>query len=293
MAIRVQLPRGRTKTSAVSARCKRPQQRATVVVYLAILCLGISTNLSNDIGSWVDVMALVVWALAGLVFALCKARVWRAGRRYALDRQRHARRRPRGVLRRLIAAMPAVRDEIIDHPGTLMFALLGPVVALTFFRVLPALVGIVLSTMLASAAVLLFSWREHFNDAKEYVWLPGLGRTWLLWLATATFVCFWFGWPKPSTDVFKSLAQLNATLLVTAVLTIAAPMAWRTTRQKHFAWIATGPLLATMGLGASIIGSISNRFGQMLFPIALAAVPAILLALFIAAYQKWTTNTNL
>lgn len=284
MAIHDELPRRCMKTSAVSARCQRPQRWAAAVVLLALLFIG--SWLWGYIGSWSAAMAIVLWTLAALVHASCKARVWRARRRCAPDRQPRAPHQRRGVFRRLFAAVPSVLDQIIDHSGMSLWAAAGPVAALTWFGVVPALLGAVVAVLLVLAAAALFLMRDSIAEAKQYVSVGWLAYAGVAGLVIVTWICFSYGWPKPSSDVFKSLAQLNATLLVTAVLTIAAPTAWRTTPQKHFAWIAAGPLWAIIGLSASIAGAISNRSGEILLPIALAPVPTILMALVYEAYYR-------
>jgi len=100
-------------------------------------------------------------------------------------------------------------------------------------------------------------------------------------------VAWEFKWPAPEDGYFEVAAQINAALLVTTGLTVAAPTAWRRTPQAHFAWISTGPIAAVLGLGASIAGVIGpGDVARGLFVVSIAAVMPVLLALLTGVYDR-------
>ncbi len=103
-----------------------------------------------------------------------------------------------------------------------------------------------------------------------------------------------------SREFFGIMAQINGTLLVAAGLTIAAPREWRKNRRRHRAWVTCAPLMAVVGLGASLArakGAIQRdrilpwlasgvEVDGVLFVLAIGAVFPIVFSLLLGAFDR-------
>lgn len=167
----------------------------------------------------------------------------------------------------------------------------GPVAAATVLRVLPLDLGLPLFSISWLVGVAGEWMREAINALRklnEFVALGGLAVSVLGWVAFAAVWAYEFHWPGPSgTTFFNTTAQINATLLVAGVIN-AVPTAWKASMRLRAAWILTAPTVATVGIGASIAGSISADGAKPLFVLSISALGPIALALALTAYQQIT-----
>jgi hypothetical protein len=165
----------------------------------------------------------------------------------------------------------------------------GPATAAVAFELLPGDIAYALfagSVMAGVPIQLIVSGHEVLRELNAHASLASLAGTIVLWIALATVMAFEFGWPAPSdTGYYAAAADINATLLIAGVIN-AAPAAWRITPRILLAWILTAPIVAVIGLGASIAGAVSTRGSAVLFILSVSALAPIVVAVVLSAHDQ-------
>lgn len=264
-------------------------RRVVIAQPLAILALATTLVLPDPVRVWAATLVVMLWALAGLTFVASIAgklvrRLLRARRRSRVSA------RLRACRSRVAAWWRSVPDIVARTPVTWPFLMLsGPATAAFAFELLPRDVAVALfagAVMAGLPIQLIVSGREVLRELNAHASLTALAGTILLWIGLAAVVAFEFGWPAPSdTGYFATAAEINATLLIAGVIN-AAPAAWRITPRIRLTWILTAPIIAVIGLGASIAGAISTRGSAVLFILSVSALAPIVVAVVLGAHDQ-------